>query len=120
MDAEYSPLSELERTILAVALAPDSPGNARLREQAAAARVTTRTASGVGFMTRLQVPEGLALTGRHADDVLPVLFGAHPELPAGAEFVLQLKAGRLNTIEAFCYEGTWPGDESGFRVELRP
>ena len=55
-------LSVLERTVLEVALAADTELNARLREQVEAAVVTTRTPSGVGFMTRLRVPGELTIT----------------------------------------------------------
>lgn len=113
-------LTSLERAVLDVALAADTELNVRLRAQVEAADVTTRTPSGVGFMTKFAVPENLAVPDRPADDTLPAVSGVHPQLPGGAEFVLQVKAGRLNTIEAFCYEGMWPADESQFRVELKP
>lgn len=120
-DAPVSPeLTPLERAVLDVVLTPDVGANARLREQAEAAVVSARTSSGVGFMTKLEIPEALALADAPDDDTLPVAFGEHPNLPAGAEFVLQVRSGRLNTIEAFCYEGMWPGDESQFRVGVRP
>lgn len=115
-----SDMTALEREVLQVVLAPDIGDNDRLREQAGAAVVSTRTHSGVGFMTKLEVPDTLALADWPADETLPMVVGVHPELPGGAEFVLQVRAGRLNTIEAFCYEGVWPDDESQFRVEVRP
>ncbi|MFW2403569.1 MAG: hypothetical protein ACN4GT_02305 [Gammaproteobacteria bacterium] len=113
-------LSDLERSVLDVVLAADGDFGAQLRAQAAAAFVASRTPSGVGFMTKLNVPEGLRIAGRPDDETLQTVHGTHPALPAGAEFVVQVKSGRLNTIEAFCYEGMWPGDESRFSVELRP
>lgn len=113
-------LTELERAVLDLALAPDVGENGRLREQAGTATVSMRTPSGVGFMTKLEVSESLTASGLPAEDTLPPVFGAHPGLPSGAEFVVQLRSGRLNTIEAFCYEGMWPADESLFRLEIRP
>ena len=119
--AQLSPqLTVLERTVLEVALAPDVDTNDRFRSQMEAAIVSTRTPSGVGFMTKLEVPETLAIPDSLAGGALPVVFGVHPDLPSGAEFILQVKDGRLNTIEGFCYEGMWPGDDSLFRVEIRP
>ena len=119
--ARVSPeLSALERLVLDVALVPDIGDNARLREQVDAAIVATRTPSGVGFMTKLLVPEDLAVPDAPSDETLPKVFATHPDLPAGAEFVLQVRAGRLNTIEGFCFEGMWPGDEALFRVTIRP
>jgi len=115
-----SELTSLERSVLEVALNPDVVEHRRLRRQAEVAKVSTRTLSGVGFMTKLEIPAALAVADLPVDAALPVVFGEHPQLPAGAEFVLQLRSGRLNTIEAFCYEGMWPGDESLFRFEVRP
>jgi len=113
-------LSDLELAVLEVLLAADGDGSAQLRAQVETATVASRTPSGVGFMTKLDVPERLRIPGRPDDETLQTVYGAHPALPGGAEFIVQVKSGRLNTIEAFCYEGMWPGDESHFSVELRP
>lgn len=119
--AQDSPeLSALERLVIEFALAETAVDSPRLRQQAEAATVATRTPSGVGFMTKLSVPAALAVPEAPEDATLPKVFGSHPELPAGAEFVLQVRAGRLNTIEAFCLEGMWPRDESRFRLQVRP
>ena len=53
-----------------------------------------------------------------AGNAVPVVTGEHPALPSGAEFILQIKDGRINCIEAFCYEGMWPADESQFKIRL--
>jgi len=113
-------LSDLESAVLDTLLAADAGINGQLRAQVRAATVASRTPSGVGFMTKLIVPAELSIPDRPADETLRPAYGEHPELPGGAEFVVQVKSGRLNTIEAFCYAGMWPGDESRFRVELRP
>jgi hypothetical protein len=44
------------------------------------------------------------------------VLAAHPQLPERAEFLLQLRAGRLAVLEAYCFEGGWPADEAEFRV----
>lgn len=120
-ELEFSPeLTALERAVLDAALAPETGDNASFRAQVAAAVVSVRTPSGVGFMTKLNVPEALSVAERPAHDSLAVVIGVHPDLPSGAEFVLQVKGGRISTIEAFCYEGMWPQDEVPFRVEVRP
>lgn len=115
-----SGLSDLELAVLDVFLAADGDASAQLRAQVEAATVASRTPSGVGFMTKLDIPERLRIPGRPDDETLQVVHGAHPALPGGAEFIVQVKSGRLNTIEGFCYAGMWPGDESHFSVELRP
>lgn len=114
--ADQSPeLTRLERTVLEAALSAAGI-DAGLREQIDVATVRGRTPSGVGFMTRLHVPERYSVG--HGGVIVPVVNGAHPALPAGAEFVLQVKNGRINSIEAFCHEGMWPDDED--RFEIRP
>ena len=108
-------LSDLERCVLQAALAGDGDGMEALRAQLSVATVLSRTASGVGFVTRLQVPDDAPVATQVCR--VPVVSGEHPQLPGGAEFLLQLKNGRLHTLEAFCFEGMWPADEAGFRLE---
>lgn len=112
-------LTELERAVLRSALAQAGDLAEPLRAQLHAVQVAVRTPSGVGFITKLEVPADLSLVDRQADAGLPTIVGEHPQLPSGAEFVLQIKDGRLNSIEAFCYEGMWPGDESSFRLDIK-
>lgn len=111
-------LTVLERAVLVAALSGDEKTAASLNSQANEAKVVVRTPSGVGFVTKLQVPEEYCLPDSIKSDSLPLVFGQHPELPSGAEFVLQVKDGRLNSIEAFCFEGMWPRDESLFTLEV--
>lgn len=118
-EIQISPdLTELERTVLETAIRGHSRG-AELEAQLNAAIVVVRTPSGVGFVTKLQVPEGLALSEHAEDNELPVVLAEHPALDSGAEFVFQVKAGRINCIEAYCYEGLWPADETLFRVSTK-
>ncbi|MEQ1801121.1 MAG: hypothetical protein ABL989_04305 [Gammaproteobacteria bacterium] len=110
------PLSRLERAVLTALLKGDGDEFATLRAQLARATVVSRTHSGVGFVTRLAVPDDApALAGSAAPRLRPVL-AAHPGLAERAEFLLQLRGGRLAVLEAYCYEGGWPADEAEFRV----
>ena len=118
--ADSPQLSALERAVLEAALASVAVPEAQFHSQIEAMSVATRTPSGVGFMTRFAVPDSLSVPDRPADETLPTVVGDHPGLPSGAEFIVQIKAGRLHTIEAFCFEGMWPGDESQFRVSPGP
>ena len=88
----------------------DSPG---LKAEGTGMEVVSRTGSGVGFVTRLRVPDAVAVA---VDTPVPVVNGRHPALPEPAEFMLQVKDGRLHTIEAFCFQGMWPADEAGFEI----
>ena len=114
-ESQVSPeLTELERMVLEAAIRGHSRG-AELEAQLNAATVVVRTPSGVGFVTKLQVPENLSLVELAEESALPVVLAEHPALRSGAEFILQVKAGRINCIEAYCYEGMWPADETLFR-----
>lgn len=105
-------LSQLERAVLAVAL--NGSDAAALRAQAERAQVVSRTYSGVGFLTRFRVPDAAptAAAGAH----VPPVAGAHPAVPGGAEFLVEIRNGRLHSVEAFCFDGMWPADENGFEL----
>ena len=109
------PLSRLERAVLAALLTGDDPARAALRAQLARATVAARTHSGVGFVTRLAVPADTPALAGGAPGLRPVRAG-HPQLPEPAEFLLELRDGRLGVLEAYCYAGGWPADESEFQV----
>jgi len=109
-------LTPLERSVLKAVGRRLGDAGRLLEAQCDSLRVSSRTHSGVGFVTRLEVPEGV---GGLPDDVEPrvgTLYASHPALDHGAEFLVQLKGGRVASIEAFCPEGMWPADEAGFRV----
>lgn len=112
-------LTPLERSVLS-ALAPSlGDGGAAYRSQCDRAQVLMRSHSGVGFVTRLQVPEDVErLAGDKAARALAV-YATHPQLGEPAEFLVQFKAGRLASIEAYCGEGMWPSDEAAFRISPR-
>jgi hypothetical protein len=111
-------LSNLERSVLDVALSGDHPSIAILRNQVMIAQVASRTPSGVGFMTKLRLPRDVILSPDRDMPAVPIVYAEHPQLPGGAEFLLQIKDGHINCIEAFCYEGMWPADDSLFRVRI--
>jgi len=110
-------LTALERSVLETAFASmqTDPG---FRNQIDAAVVVVRTPSGVGFVTKLQIPEEYRVANGATGIAVPVIIGEHPALPAGAEFILQIKNGLINCIEAFCHAGMWPADESQFQIHL--
>jgi len=108
-------LTSLERQVLQAVILGHSEFSG-LMAQLDAATVMSRTPSGVGFVTKLKVPEDLSIEDCIAVRGLPTIEAEHPNLPSGAEFVFQIKGGRLNCIEAYCFEGIWPANESLFRL----
>ncbi|MCL4721403.1 MAG: hypothetical protein KJ041_05495 [Gammaproteobacteria bacterium] len=112
------PLSALERSVLAALLQGGDAAHAALRNQLAAATVLSRTHSGVGFITRIHVPaEATPVAGGATPLRLRPVRATHPQLREPAEFLLQVREGRLAVLEAFCCEGGWPADEHRFRIQ---
>lgn len=110
------PLSRLERSVLTAMLKGEGAAWSALKAQLARATVVSRTHSGVGFVTRIDVPDEVAAVPEAELPRLRPVFAEHPQLTEPAEFLLQVRAGRLAVLEAYCVEGGWPADESGFRV----
>lgn len=110
------PLTALEQQVLAALLPAAAAELAPLAAQARVATVASRTWSGVGFMTRIAVPNGLAPAPAGAAARLRPLHARHPGLGEPVEFLLQVRDGRLATLEAFCGDGYWPDDETAFRL----
>jgi len=112
------PLSPLERTMLGAILERLGASAEReaLRAQLTRASVVSRTHSGVGFVTRIAVPDTAFPADESSLPRLRPVFAAHPRLTEHAEFLLQLRGGKLAALEAYCFEGGWPADEAEFRV----
>ena len=109
-------LTRLEQAVLGRFADGLGPAGELLRAQAAQARVVSRSHSGVGFVTRLDIPETLPGVPPEAARRLRVVHAAHPQLREPAEFLVEFKGGRLASIEAFCHAGMWPADDAGFTV----
>ncbi|MBL8198892.1 MAG: hypothetical protein R3F27_08620 [Gammaproteobacteria bacterium] len=110
------PLSALELNVLSALLRGEGEPLATLRAQLAGASVISRSHSGVGFMTRFAVPDEAPAIATAAAPRLVPLMARHPQLSEPAEFVLQLRDGRLASLEAFCFAGGWPADADRFQV----
>jgi hypothetical protein len=109
-------LSALERTVLTAMLSGDGAAIGALKAQLDSATVVSRTHSGVGFVTRIDVPDEAPVLPEQVRPQLRPVLAAHPQLTEHAEFLLQLRAGRLAVLEAYCFAGGWPADEADFRV----
>jgi hypothetical protein len=109
-------LSPLEATVLAAAGRQLGMAGEAWRAQCARLTVLSRSHSGVGFVTRLDVAAEAPVLPADVGRRLGPVHATHPALGEPVEFQLQLKAGRVSTIEAFSPAGMWPADERGFRV----
>jgi hypothetical protein len=109
-------LTPLECSVLqALATSLGEPGRV-LRLQWEQAAIRSRNHSGVGFVTKLKVPDGVALLPAEAVRQVSAVSASHPLLAEPAEFLVQFKEGRLATIEAYCHVGAWPADEALFSI----
>ena len=91
-----------------------------MERQLAAAEVAAREYTDHGFFTALMVPDGVPHLdrGRWKFEDMPRCVADHPDLVAGASFILWIKGGRLATLEGFTNDGFWPNDEAAFRVAV--
>jgi hypothetical protein len=109
-------LTALERAVLRAAGRPLGESAAAFHAQVEQARVLGRTHSGVGFVTKLAVPGDLPGLSPAESRRLVAVYAGHPQLAEPAEFLIELRDGRLSAIEAYCYAGAWPADDAGFSI----
>ena len=110
-------LTPLERSVLRALVHRLGDAGPLLEAQCDRVRVVNRSHSGVGFVTRLALPGDAASLPAEAAARIEPVHATHPELRDPAEFLVQMKDGRLGSIEAWCPEGMWPDDDAGFRIE---
>jgi hypothetical protein len=110
-------LSEFEREAIA-ALAVSDPQRDAILSQLSCATCASRDYTGVGRYTEIAVaadaPKLDEARSRAAD--APSVFAEHPEVPAGVGLILWLENGYISCLESYTYEGSWPQDESLFRL----
>jgi hypothetical protein len=112
-------LDELERAVLEMLLAGDHPTLATLRAQAARVRVAARKLSGVGFFTDFEVPADLRTVSHPRDFEIGDVDGDLEGLARGAAFVVFIRKGRLDFLEAHTYGEPWPEQLGAFRLRYR-
>lgn len=108
-------LEPLEAAVLTMLLTGEHPVLAALRDQLAAAAITRREVTGVGFFLDLTVPASAAaapVRQLRFGDVEATLAGVQH----GAGFVLFVDDGRLHMLEGFTYDEPWPSPVTGFAV----
>ena len=88
------------------------------RRGLATAKCISRDYTGVGLYTELLVdPSSPKLNeARWKIEDMPTGDAEHPDLPAGAGLILWVKDGYISCLESYTYEGSWPENESLFRL----
>lgn len=107
-------LLPLERTVLRLLL--NRPGEPFTTAAAQLAHAVTaeRKLTGVGFFRHFNLPTTAPVPRTLLDSTLGDVHGAHPELRAGAGFLLFVRHGVVAWLEGFTYADEWPQDEERF------
>src|SRR5687767_13103546 len=102
-------LSDFERKFIAF-IAETDPQRDVILEQLQRASVTSRDYTGVGLYTELSVPAAAPKLdeARWKIEDMPKCSGEHPDLTAGAGFILWVKGGYIVCLESYTYDGNWP------------
>jgi hypothetical protein len=113
MAMHVTSLTELELSVMR-AIARVDHERIVMERQIEALRPLRREHTGVGFYTFLEVPDGVERldAGRWRIEDMGHAFAHHPDLPAGASFILAISGGKLVQLEGYTNEGAWPLDES--------
>ena len=100
MSSEH--ITKLEKTVLELALAGPEEWKARLRDQIGALSVLQRNITGVGFYTSFSVNSS-AVSANVPSQIYstpPEVFALHPNVEGGVFFLVWLKNGFIDCLEA--------------------
>ena len=110
-------LSAYERKAIEAIAASDRQREVILA-QLAKAQCASRDYTGVGLYTELAVDPSAPLLdeARWKIEDMPTGDAEHPQVPDGVGLILWVKDGYISCLESYTYEGSWPEDESLFRL----
>lgn len=111
-------LSDLEKRVL-FTIADNHADGRIIKAQIVQSKVDQRDYTGVGFRTYFTLVDTVR---RHLNKALwktkdmPKAYGKHPDLSAGASFVLLLADGFISRLEGQTNGEDWPKDEEKFKI----
>ena len=110
-------LSQLESEVLET-ISRSKPEFHELRAQIEVVQVSKREYTGCGVYVDFMFPSDVPRFDRSISlmEEMPKLPGHHPNLVAGAGFILWCKDGLISCLEGFTYDGDWPKDERRFSL----
>ncbi len=109
-------LTKLEECVLKMLLDGDDEILASLRKQLHSASVTERDLSGVGFFTTLHVAHTDAARATDKSFKFGDVHADISGLECGAGFLLYVRDGVLEMLEAYTYDEQWPDDTDDFSL----
>jgi len=110
-------LSKFEREAI-TSIALSDRQRAIVLAQLALTQCVSRDYTGVGLYTELRVdPTAPKLDEeRWRIEDMPKGDAEHPAVPEGIGLILWVEGGYISCLESYTYEGSWPEDESLFRL----
>jgi hypothetical protein len=111
----WATLNDLERGVLEMLIAGDTPSSKAMRAQLDASRVADRELTGAGFFTELEVDR----TAVPAIEDREPFGDVHAEIEGlsyGAGFLLWIRDGYISTLEGYSFEEPWPDVIPGFTL----
>ena len=112
-------LSNFENAVLEKLFAGDLPLLEVLRLQAEKARVVSRENTGAGFYCTFAVPSEVPLLSQHLDFQFGDVNAKITGLKYGAGFVVFVRGGRLDTLEGYSYDESWPEVVGDFELSYQ-
>lgn len=109
-------LTDMEIDVINQILEGDSVDLRYLRKQIEIATVKGRSFTGCGFYTYFTVPESAPPIPHKPDFHVGNIIISMNELCHGAGFVLYVKGGVLDCLEAYSFNEPWPEKISGYNL----
>lgn len=111
-----SELTKLENEVLKMLLDGEDRILITLKEQLKNIKVKQRELSSAGFYTTFDMPEyAQAVEGNKTFRIGDVI-GEFSTLENGAGFLLYIKDGKLDLLEGYSYEESWPDQIVNFKL----
>lgn len=109
-------LTDLEQALMTMLLSGDHPVLSTLRTQANRGSLRLREPTGAGFYCHFDVPDDAPLVADPEDFEICDVLGQIAGLAHGAGFVLFIRRGRLDFLEAFSFDERWPDHVADFTL----
>ena len=110
------PLTKLEKKVLDQFSSNNDEDSKRLRVQIAVLDVVSRIYTEVGFKTVFSIPDYVPALSNDFDKNQANVYADHPNVPAGAEFLLKSENGKVVSLSGHVFVGMWPKRETDFHV----
>ena len=109
----------LEKMVLEKLLAYKNKHASNIKAQIIKAKVESRENSDVGFITNFIIPDDAPPLSTLSRNKVLEVYAQHPDIHAGAGFLVWFENGKLSSLEGYVFMGRWPINELKFRIVTR-